>query len=115
MALLAGVLLRDLHLHGGVGFLDTGEQWRNRLLRLKVDGAFFGLDNDVGRELAVERMEVVISGEGAVGFQVVVVKMIVVDKSAIENHAAVRSQCVSKHVCRVGGAAMIARGSGLAL
>ncbi len=39
VALLAEILLRDLQLHGLVGFVQAGKERRDRLLGLKIDGA----------------------------------------------------------------------------
>ena len=115
MALLAEILLRDLQFHGLVGLVQACEERRYRLLSLKVDGAVFDLHDHVRRELAVEGMKDVVGGARAIGFQVVVVEVIVVDKGAIEHDAAVRSQSIGKHVGGVGRAAAVACGPGLAL
>ena len=61
--------------------LQPAEQRRNRLAHLKIDRAVLDLDNHVVVELAIERMEIVISRAGAVVFQVRPVQMMVVDKS----------------------------------
>ena len=92
MTLLAGVLLRDLDLHGLIGFGEAAEEGRNGFLRLEIDGAFLGLDDDVGRELAIERMEDVVGGAGAVGFGVAPIEVMVVDEGAVENDATVRAR-----------------------
>ena len=112
--LLAEILLRDLQFHGFVCFVQAGEERRDWLLRLKVDGAIFDLHDHVGRELAVERMKDVVGGARAVGLHVVVVEMIVVDKGAIEHYSAVRRESMRQHVGSVGWAAAIAGGAGLA-
>ncbi len=65
MALLAGVLLGDLDFHGLGGMLESGEEWRDGLAGLEVDGAFLGLDDDVGGKFAVEWMEDVVGGARA--------------------------------------------------
>ena len=88
---------------------QRSEQRRDGLACLKVDGPFFDLDDDVGIELAVEIGEVVDTGAGAIGFQVVPVKMIVVDEAAIEHHATVRLQCAGKDIGSVGRCAAVLR------
>jgi hypothetical protein len=108
MALLAGVLLGDLDLHGLGGVLKAGEERRNRLAGLEVDGALFGLDNDVGGEFAVEGMEDVVCGAGAVGFAVAPVEVVVVDEAAVEDDASVGREGGCEGVGGVGrGAAKV--------
>ena len=114
MALLAGVLLRDLHFHGLVGLREAAEERRDGLARLEVDGAFLGLDDDVGRELAVERMEDVVGGAGAVGLGIAPVEVMVVDEGAVEDDSAVRCERGGEGVGGVGGRAAKAGGAGLA-
>ena len=114
VALLAGVLLRDLDFHGLVGLREAGEERRDGLAGLEVDGAFLGLDDDVGSELAVEGMEDVVGGAGAVGFGVVPVEVMVVDEGAVENDAAVGREGGGESVGGVGGGAAVAGGAGLA-
>ena len=82
--------------------------------RLEVDGAVFDLHDDIRRELAVERMKDVVGGAGAIGLEVVVVEVIVVDESAVENDAAVRRERVGEYVGGIGGAAAVAGWAGLA-
>ena len=77
---------------------ESAEERRDGLAGLEVDGAFLGLDDDVGRELAVERMEDVVGGAGAVGLGVVPVEVMVVDEGAVENDAAVRREA-QRRVC----------------
>ena len=71
--------------------LQSAEQRRYRLANLEVDGPIFDLDDYVVVELAIERMEIVVGGLGAVVLQVGPVEMMVVDEGAIEHirrHAA---------------------------
>ena len=96
MALLAGVFLRDLQFDGFVGFFEAAEERRDRLARLEVDRAVLDLDDDVVVELAVERMEIVVSGSGAIVFGIAPVEMMVVDEGAIEEEAAVRFQSAAR-------------------
>src|ERR1700722_16800836 len=62
MTLLAGVLLGDLEFHSVAAVLEAGEEGRDGLLGLEVDGTFLGLDDHVGEEVAVEWMEDVVGG-----------------------------------------------------
>ena len=91
VALLADVFLRDLELDGLVGFLEPAEERRDGLAHLEIDGAVLDLDDDVVVELAVERMEVVVGGAGAVVLGIAPVEVVVVDEGAIEDDAAVRA------------------------
>ncbi len=111
MALLAEVLLRDLELDGLAGVLERGEERRDGFADLEVDGAVLDLDDDVRFELAVEGVEVVVAGAGAVGFEVVVVEVIVVDEAAVEDDAAVRFEGAGYGVGGLGGGAVILRGA----
>ncbi len=70
--------------------LQRGEERRDRLAHLEVDGPMLDLDDDVRLEGAVERVEVVIAGASAIGLEVVPVEVIVVDEAAIEHDSAVR-------------------------
>ena len=112
MALLAGVFLRDLELHGLVGLGQSAEEWRDGLAGLEVDGAFLGLDDDVGGELAVEGMKDVVGGAGAVGLGVAPVGVMVVDEGAVEDDAAVRRERGGQDVGRIGRRAAEAGGPG---
>ncbi len=98
VALLAGVLLRDLQLNGLRSVLEGGKERRDGLADLEVDGTVFDLDDDVRFEFAVEGVEVVVPGAGAVGLEVVVIEMIVIDEAAIEDEASVRSEGASDGV-----------------
>ena len=69
----------------------------------------------LGGELAVEGMEDVVGGAGAVGFGVAPVEVVVVDEGAIENDAAVGRERGGQGVGGVGGGAAVAGGAGLAL
>ena len=66
-------------------WLKAGEERGDGLADLEVDGAFLGLDDDIGGEFAVERVEDVVSGAGAVGFGVAPVEVVVVDEGAVED------------------------------
>ena len=109
MALLPGVLLRDLQLDCLVGVAKGGKQGRDGLAHLEVDGAILDLDHYVAVELAVEGVKVVIAGSGAVGLGVIPVEMIVVDEAAIKHHAAVGLERAGNGVGRLRGGAAVFR------
>src|SRR5437899_4891323 len=72
------------------------------------------LHDDVVIELAVERMENVISGPGTIVFGIAPIEMMVIDKGAIHDDAAMRLQSACNHVCGIRWTAPIARRSGTA-
>src|SRR3569833_1663992 len=115
MALLAEVLLRDLNFHGLAGVLHTTKERGHRLACLEVDRAFFGLNNDIGREFAVEWMEDVIGGAGAISLGIGPIEVVVVDECSVEDDTAVRSQSGCERIRGIGGRAAVARGASLAL
>src|ERR1700744_4851729 len=80
MALLAGVLLRDLEFDGFVGEGESGEKRRDRFPPLEMDGAVLDLDNDVVIEFAVKGMKDIEGGAGAIGLEVMPIEMMIVDK-----------------------------------
>ena len=108
--LLAEVFLRDLQLDRLVGFRESAEQRRGGLADLEVDRAVLDLDDDVVEELAVERVEVVVGGLGAVVLGILPIHFVVVDEAAIEQDAAVRLEGLGDDVGGVGvGAAVFGR------
>src|ERR1700722_3755763 len=107
VALLAGVLLRDLQLDSLAGVLERGEERRYRFADLEVDGAVLDLDDDIGLELAVEVVEVTVAGAGAVGLEIVPVEVVVVDEATIEDDAAVRLESAGYDVGSFGWGASI--------
>ena len=90
---------------------ESAEERRDGFAHLEVDGAFLGLDDDVGCELAVERMKDVVGGASAVGFGIAPVEVVVVDESAIEDDAAVGREGSGEDVGGIGGGAAVARGA----
>ena len=72
-------------------------------------GPCLDLDDDVRFELAVEGVEVVVAGAGAIGLEVVVVEVVVVDEAAIEHDAAVRLERAGDGVGGLGGRAAVLR------
>ena len=101
VALLAGVLLRDLQLDRLVRSRERPEQRRSGLADLEVNGAMFDLQDDVVVEPAVEIVEIVPGGAGAIVFRIAPVHMVVVDEAAIEQHTAVRCQRARDDVRRI--------------
>jgi hypothetical protein len=77
-------------------------------------GPSFGLNNDVGQEFAVEGMEDVVGGAGAVGFGVAPVEVVVVDEGAVEDDSMMGREGGGEGVGGVGGGAAKAGGAGLA-
>ena len=112
MALLAGVLLRDLQFDGLRWYVGSAaKSGRDGLANLEVDGAVLDLDDDIRFELAVEGVEVVVARAGAVGFEVVPVEMVVVDEAAIEHDAAMRLEGAGYGIGGIGRGAAILRGA----
>ncbi len=101
MPLLPRVLLRDLQFDAFVGFLQPAEKRRYWLACLKVDGAVLGLDDDVGVELPVERMENVVSSSGAVILGVLPIQVMVIHEGPIKKNAAMRLERAGNDVGRV--------------
>src|SRR3546814_17348778 len=62
----AEILLGDLHFERERRFRHRAEQRREGLARLEIHGAVLDLEDDVGGELAVERLELAIRLPGAV-------------------------------------------------
>ena len=114
VALLAGVLLGDLQFDGLAGVAEGGEERGDGLADLEVDGAVLDLDDDVGLELAVEVVEVVVAGAGAIGFEIVPVEVVVVDEAAVEDDAAVGLEGAGYDVGGLGWGAAVLRGAGAA-
>jgi hypothetical protein len=69
----------------------------------------------LGSEFAVEGMEDVVGGAGAVGFGVAPVEVVVVDEAAVEDDAAVGREGGGEGVGGVGWGAAKVGGAGLAL
>ncbi len=90
MPSLSHVFLRDLQFNDLVRFLERAEQRRRRLANLIVDRSILDLDEDVVVELAVEILEVVVGGAGAVILEIPPVHLVVVYKPAIEKESAMR-------------------------
>ena len=92
----------DLQLDGFASMIDAAEERRCRFAHLEIDRAVLDLDDDVGVELAVERLEIVVGGAGAVVLQIAPVHVVVVDEAAVEEQAAVRREGARDHVGGVG-------------
>src|SRR5580658_10153262 len=68
------------------------------------------LNHHVAIKRAIERAEVVIAGASAIGLEVIPVKMIVVDKAAVEDHSAMRPERTGNRVCSLRWSAAVFRG-----
>ncbi len=68
-------------------FFQRAEQRRSGLAHLEINGAVLDLDDRVVVELAIQRLEVVIGGAGAVVLRIVPIHVMVVDEAAIEDAA----------------------------
>ena len=88
---------------------------RDRLAHLKVDRPFLGLNDDIGGEFPIERMKDIVGGAGAVGLGVAPVQVVVVDKGAVEDDAAMGRERRGQQVGGVGWSAPVAGRAGLAL
>ncbi|MCY1172950.1 hypothetical protein D9M73_130970 [compost metagenome] len=86
------------------------EQRVEGLARLKIDRAIFHLDDDIGGEFPVERLEVIIRLFGAV-FGI----LLRVDKRTPHHHATMRGERRRQHVGTIGMAAFIVLRAWLAL
>src|SRR5205823_5229511 len=69
------------------------------------------LDDYVVIKLAIEWMEIFICGLCAISLHVSPIKMVVVDKSSVEDDAVVRLESAGDHVRRIGRCATVSRGS----
>src|SRR5215472_16424385 len=112
MALLSRVLLRDLQLDCFIGLRETTEEWRHRLANLKINRTVLDLDDYVVIELAVERMEDVVSSSGTIVLQVAPIQVVVVHERAVENDAPMGRESARYCVRRIGGRAAVAGGTG---
>ena len=109
VALLAGVLLRDLQLNRLAGVLKCCEEWRHWLAHLEVDRPVLDLDHYVGLEGSIESMEVVIASAGAIRFEVVPVEMIVVHEAAVQHYSPMRLKCAGYGIGSLCGSTTILR------
>ena len=110
MPLLACVFLGNLQFDCFVGLFQSTEQGRRRLPHLKIDGAILDLHDHVVVEFPVQRMKDVIGRPSAVRLQITPVKVVAVDKRAIENHAAVRLQRSRNRIGSTCGTSSVHRG-----
>ncbi len=104
---LAEVLLCDLQLDCFLGFRECAEQRGCGLADLEVDGTVLHLDHDVRVELAVEIVEVVPGGAGAVVLEVPPIHVVIVDETAVEDETPMRRERPRHHVGGVGVSAAI--------
>src|SRR4029453_17820027 len=98
VALLTQILLGDLQLDRLIRIAQRAEQRRGWFAHLEVDRAVFDLDDGIRVELAVEWMEVVIGGAGAVVFWLAPIHEIVVDEAAVEDHTVMRCERPRDHI-----------------
>src|SRR5579871_2648713 len=113
VALLPEVLLRDLQLDGLIRVLKAAKQRRRRLSHLEVDGAVLDLNDYVVVELAVERMEIIVSRLGAIVLEIGPVEVMVIDESTIENVSTVRLQRARDYICRIRRSSSVGCGTQL--
>src|SRR3546814_16018313 len=100
----AEILLGDLHFERERRFRHRAEQRREGLARLEIHGAVLDLEDDVGGERAVERLELAIRLPGAV---LGIVGRI--DEGAPDDDAVVRAKRGGKPVGALGMAAGVVR------
>ena len=98
MPRLPEILLRDLQLDRLARLVECSEQRRSRLAHLKIDGTVLDLDDDVVVELAVKSVEIVVRRASAIVLRIAPIHVVVVNKAAIENQAAVRLERAGDHV-----------------
>ena len=84
MAGLSHVFLSDLQLDSFLSFRQRAEERGRGLADLEIDGAVLNLHDGVAIELTVERVEVIVSGAGAVVLEITPVRMVVVDEASVE-------------------------------
>src|SRR5262249_31978874 len=107
MPLLTCVFLRDLQLDRFAGLFHAAEKGRNRFARLKIDRPVLDLDDHVVIELAIQRMEYIVSGACAIRLWIAPVQMMVVDEGTVENDATVRSKRPCQNIRRIRGRSSI--------
>jgi hypothetical protein len=113
--LLAGVLLGDLQLQRYARPGHGGQDGRHRLAHLEVERAVLDLHDHVVGERAVQRVEVVVRGTGAVGRPVAPVLPVVVHERAPVDQAVVGLDGRREHVRAVGVRTPVGERPGLAL
>src|SRR5262249_42967195 len=108
---LTEVLLRNLQFDRFARFVQRAEQRRGRLANLKIDRTIFDLNDDVVIEAAIEIVEIIVGGAGAIVFGILPIHVMVVHKTAIKDHAAMRLQRSCNDIGGVRMSAAIRRGS----
>ena len=109
MALLAGVLLRNLQFNGLVRSMQSGEKWRGRFAHLEINGTILDLDDDVIVEGAIQRMKIVVGGFRPIVLQIVPIEVVVVNEGPIKNDSTVGLQRARNHVGCIGRCSAICR------
>src|SRR5580698_8750554 len=107
LTLLSRVFLRDLQLDGFVGAVQAGKERRYRFTHLEIDRAILDLNDDVVVERAVEGMEIIVGGLGAIIFQIVPIEVMVVHERAIEHDAAMWLESAGDHIRGVSGTSAV--------
>ncbi|MNN23108.1 hypothetical protein D3C81_1364920 [compost metagenome] len=98
MALLAGILLRNLKLDNLIRTLHRSEQWRHWLPNLKVHRSVFDLKKDIVPELAIQWLKVIISRSRTIRRAVPPVLHTVIDKAAPDDKSAMRFKRSREHI-----------------
>jgi len=70
MPRLAEIFLRDLELNRFACLVQGSKQWRSGLTNLEIDRSVLNLNDDVIVELAIEFVEVIVGGAGAIVFRI---------------------------------------------
>src|SRR6202044_4248528 len=109
VALLPRVLLSHLQLDGLIRMRKSCKQRTHGFTHLEVDRPVLNLHDNVVVKISIQGMKVVVAGAGAIRLSILPIEMIVVYKSAIQNHSAMRLQSTSDYVSRVGLGASILR------
>ena len=105
--MLAGIFLRDLQLNRLARMPQGCKQRRYRLAHLKINRPMLDLNDHILLKLTVKIAEVVVTRACPVRLRVFPVKMIVVNKTAIEHDSAVLFKRPGDHIGRFRRSAMI--------
>ncbi len=102
LSLLTGIFLRDLQFDRFVGVLESAQQRRDGLAHLKINRPILDLNDDVVLELPIQRMKNVVGSPRAIILGIAPVQMMVINKSAVEQHAAMRMDRAGNYVGSIG-------------
>src|SRR5271166_394696 len=106
----AEILLRDLHLQHHGSLRHCTEQWMERLAGLEVDGSVLDLQYDVAPKLPIQRREFLERF-----FRAIVGLILRVNECTPHHDAAMRRQCVCKHIGAVSMRTGVILRTGLSL